>query len=392
MVELIRRLSAPLAPRPVAGCLPRLGRIGGVRGVLFDVYGTLLISAAGDIGSGAASWEAKCAAMTAALDDAGVAGAAPGAAAMVAALEAAIGAEHTAARARGVAYPEVDLRELWRRLLPGAGTAAVERAAVSYECRTNPVWPMPGAAAAVAALQARGPVGIVSNAQFFTPLVLAALLPELRIDPRLVVWSFAEREAKPSPRLFAAAAARMARHCRLQPRELVMVGNDVRNDLLGARAAGLRTALFAGDARSLRLRRDDPRCAAVCPDLVLTHLSQLPLALRHDGPPPSAARPNLVPAGLVQGRPALVPARPAQRRAAVRGDGPPDRGLTDSLTTAGPPQQERDDIAPVNAAAPVAGTAGRVSRVARSTVARRAAALADGMGQVRRSRAAVLGR
>ena len=172
------------------------------------------------------------------------------------------------------------MRELWRRLLPGAGTAAVERAAVSYECRVNPVWPMPGAAAAVAALQARVPVGIVSNAQFFTPLILAALLPDLRIDPRLAVWSYAEREAKPSPRLFAAAAARMAHHCRLSPREIVMVGNDMRNDLLGARSAGLRTALFAGDARSLRLRRDDPRCAAVHPDLVLTHLSQLPTALR----------------------------------------------------------------------------------------------------------------
>ena len=365
MVELIRRLSAPLAPRPVAGCLPRLGRIGGVRGVLFDVYGTLLISAAGDIGSGAASWEAKCTAMTAALDDAGVAGAAPGAPDMVAALEAAIRAEHTAARARGVAYPEVDLRELWRRLLPGAGTAAVERAAVSYECRTNPVWPMPGAAAAVAALQARGPVGIVSNAQFFTPLVLAALLPEVRFDPRLVVWSFAEREAKPAPRLFAAAAARLARHCRLQPRELVMVGNDVRNDLLGARAAGLRTALFAGDARSLRLRRDDPRCAAVCPDLVLTGLSQLPFALRRDGPRRDAARPS------------LVPARLAQRRAALRRDGPRDRGLTNSLTPAGPPQRS---------------AASRRAAAQESVGLRQTPGLSDGMGQKRRPRAAVLGR
>ena len=204
MVELIQRLSAPLAPRPVAGCLPRLGRLGGMRGVLFDIYGTLLISAAGDIGSGAASQDAKRAAMAAALIDAGLPHA-PGAHNMVAALEAAIRAAHAEARRHGVAHPEVDIRELWRGLLPGAGTAAVERAAVSYECRTNPVWPMPGAAAAVAALQARGPVGIVSNAQFFTPLVLAALLPGLRIDPRLVVWSFAEREAKPSPRLFAAA-------------------------------------------------------------------------------------------------------------------------------------------------------------------------------------------
>ena len=147
-------------------------------------------------------------------------------------------------------------------------------------------------------------MGIVSNAQFFTPLVLAALLPELHFDPRLAVWSFAQREAKPSPRLFAAAAARMARHWRLQPREIVMVGNDMRNDLLGARAAGLRTALFAGDARSLRLRRDDPRCTAVHPDLVLTHLSQLPPALRRHNRAGTPARPS------------LAPARAAQRRAA----------------------------------------------------------------------------
>ncbi len=286
MVELIRRLSAPLAARPVAGALPRLGPLDGVRGVLFDVYGTLLISAAGDIGAGSASREVRRTAMAAALRDAGIAdagtaaGAAHDALRLVTALEAAIRAQHAAIRERGLEYPEVELRELWRRLLPGAGTAAVERAAVSYECRVNPVWPMPGAAAAVAALQARVPVGIVSNAQFFTPPVLAALLPELRIDPRLAVWSYAEREAKPSPRLFAAAAARMAHHCRLSPREVVMVGNDMRNDLLGAGSAGLRTALFAGDARSLRLRRDDPRCAAVHPDLVLTHLSQLPAALR----------------------------------------------------------------------------------------------------------------
>ena len=170
-----------------------------------------------------------------------------------------------------------------------------------------------------------------------------------------------------------------------------MVGNDVRNDLLGARAAGLRTALFAGDARSLRLRRDDPRSAAVCPDLVLTHLSQLPRALRRDGRRRDAARPG------------LVPARLAQRRTALHRAGPRDRGLTDSLTPAGPPQHDRGDIAPVGAATRVAWIASRLDRVARSAAARRAAAqesvglrqtpgLSDGMGQKRRPWAAVLGR
>ena len=379
MIELIRRLSTPLAVRPVAGCLPLLRPIGGVRGVLFDVYGTLLISAAGDIGGGAASSEAKNAAMAAALNDAGLARTASRARNVVAALEAAVRAVHAEARTRGMAHPEVEMRELWQALLPGAGTAAVERAAVSYECRINPVWPMPGAAAAVAALQARGPVGIVSNAQFFTLPVLAALLPELRIDPRLAVWSFAEREAKPSPRLFAHAAARMARHYRLRPHEIVMVGNDVRNDLLGARAAGLRTALFAGDARSLRLRRDDPRCAAVHPDLVLTHLSQLPAALHRDGPHRDATHSS------------LAPAREAQRRAAVRRDGRRARGLPYDWTPAGSPQHARNEITPAAAATREARVAGGLNRAVRAAAAHRTTDH-DGMGQERRRQAAVLGR
>ena len=282
-VDLIRRLARPLVPQPVAptaGIAPRLGPLAGIRGVLFDIYGTLLISAAGDIGSAAAAGT-KHAAMGAALVDAGVTGepAARPPAALVHALEAAVRGAHAVAAARGVRYPEVDLRVIWRRLLPTAGAAAADRAAVGYECRSNPVWPMPGAAEVVAALQARGPVGIVSNAQFFTPLVLTALLPQVAIDPRLVVWSFAEAEAKPSARLFELAAERMARYHGLLPEQLLMVGNDLRNDIRGAQQAGLRGALFAGDARSLRLRRDDPGCAALQPDLVLSELTQLPAAL-----------------------------------------------------------------------------------------------------------------
>jgi hypothetical protein len=35
------------------------------------------------------------------------------------------------------------------------------------------------------------------------------------------------------------------------------------------------TALFAGDRRSLRLRKDDPSCRLLTPDLVITDLGQL---------------------------------------------------------------------------------------------------------------------
>lgn len=295
LIALIRRLAQPLAPQPVApeqGGAARLGPLAGIRGVLFDVYGTLLISAAGEIGRGG-NLVAKRAAMDAALDDAGLAHdpRTPPAAALVHDLEAAIRGAHATAIGNGVAHPEVDLRVLWRRLLPAAGATAAARAAVSYECRSNPVWPMPGAARVIAALQAHTPVGVVSNAQFFTPLVLAALLPRVSLDPKLMVWSFVQGEAKPSTRLFAHAAERMARRHGHRPEQLLMVGNDLRNDILAARRAGLRGALFAGDARSLRLRRDDPACAGLQPELVLTELPQLPAAL-NAAPAPGRSAPS----------------------------------------------------------------------------------------------------
>jgi len=294
LTALIRRLSQPLTPQPVSpeeGAAPRLAPLAGIRGVLFDVYGTLLISAAGEIGGGTVA--ARRAAMGAALGDAGLADdpRTPPPQALVHDLQAAIRGAHAEANRHGVPYPEVDLRVIWRRLLPAAAAATTECAAVSYECRSNPVWPMPGAARVVAALQTRGPVGIVSNAQFFTPLVLAALLPQVTFDPELVVWSFVQGEAKPSARLFAHAAELMAHHHGHRPEQLVMVGNDLRNDILAARQAGLRGALFAGDARSLRLRRDDPACAGLRPELVLSELPQLPAALPV-GPLPEGGAPR----------------------------------------------------------------------------------------------------
>jgi putative hydrolase of the HAD superfamily len=61
----------------------------------------------------------------------------------------------------------------------------------------------------------------------------------------------------------------------IQPVAVLYVGNDMLNDIYPANAIGFQTALFAGDRRSLRLRKDDPRCAALSPDLVVTDLGQL---------------------------------------------------------------------------------------------------------------------
>jgi putative hydrolase of the HAD superfamily len=121
-------------------------------------------------------------------------------------------------------------------------------------------------------------VGIVSNAQFYTPLVLEHLLKRdlksLGISPEMQVYSYRLGHAKPSPMLFDAARRSLAT-LDISPRQTLYVGNDMLNDVWAARQAGLQTALFAGDARSLRRRSDDPRCRDLEPDLVITDLGQL---------------------------------------------------------------------------------------------------------------------
>ena len=53
------------------------------------------------------------------------------------------------------------------------------------------------------------------------------------------------------------------------------LGNDMLNDIYPAQKVGFKTALFAGDARSLRLREDDPGCKNLSPDIIITDLIQL---------------------------------------------------------------------------------------------------------------------
>ena len=53
------------------------------------------------------------------------------------------------------------------------------------------------------------------------------------------------------------------------------VGNDMLNDMYPAKNVGFKTGLFAGDARSLRLRENDPQCNNLSVDLVITDLVQL---------------------------------------------------------------------------------------------------------------------
>ncbi|HIE10965.1 MAG TPA: HAD family hydrolase [Kiritimatiellae bacterium] len=284
LVDLARRLLRPLDPLP-AGVRARYGKLEGVRCILFDIYGTLLVSAAGDVGTAMGSFREDAAAE--ALFAAGLEirdGQA--ASQVVARLPEMIRRSHAASRQD---FPEVDIRRIWAELLRDlldrrlvSGTVdmhAVQRAAVVFECLTNPVWPMPGAAGILQRLRDRGfLLGLVSNAQFYTPLVMEAAFGSdlaglgLRLD--LCAFSYACGVAKPSLRIFDPVLRALQDFYRLSPGHCACVGNDMLNDMQPASRLGMRTVLFAGDGRSLRLREHDPRCRGLRTDAVITSLEQ----------------------------------------------------------------------------------------------------------------------
>lgn len=271
---IMRGSAADLEPLPT-GYAPILRPIPDIRAVLFDLYGTLFISEAGDIALGADSpGEGAAGELSALLENyrlkrsAGELGAA---------FRAAAAAEH-AARAAEDQHPEIVAERIWSALL-GIPEAEALLFAAAWEAATNKVAPMPGAAEVLRRLRAAGFVlGIVSNAQAYTPplfpVLLGGTIEEFGFDPELIRFSWREGVGKPSGRLFSSVRASLAEKG-IAPGQALFVGNDMLKDLYPARRAGLRGCLFAGDRRSLRLRPDDPRCSFE-PDAAILSLDQLP--------------------------------------------------------------------------------------------------------------------
>jgi len=290
--DIFRHHLRPLEPTPTEAT-PVLRQLDDIRAVLFDIYGTLVISASGDVGTAQKmSYEAALAEALASL------GVEPAAAerAAVADLYAAIEADHRRTRQSAVDYPEVDIVEIWDAvlrqwadtgLLSADVVASIDRRrlAVEYEARTNPCWPMPHARPCLEDVRQRGLLlGIISNAQFYTLPLLEAILerpPEgLGFDPDVQFYSYRYGRGKPGTWLYEQAAERL-RQRGIAAWQTLYVGNDMLNDIWPAARVGFRTALFAGDGRSLRCRENDPRIEGIRPDLVLTSLAELPDCLPH---------------------------------------------------------------------------------------------------------------
>ena len=272
--DLMEKYIAPLQPIPT-DMQPAGNLRAPVKAVLFDVYGTLFVSRSGDISI--ARQEAQTAARLASLIQAyNYPGSADD---LIDAFFKAIESSHAAMRGRGIDYPEVQIDAIWQQVLETPDIEKARRFAVEFEMIVNPGYPMPNLEVVLSAFRDSPMVmGIVSNAQFFTPILFQTLLgdlPEnLGFEANLVLYSYQHGVAKPSRLLFQLAVEALRAHG-IAPAETVYVGNDMLNDMLPADAERFQTALFAGDNRSLRLREDDPRCKNLSPDLVITDLRQL---------------------------------------------------------------------------------------------------------------------
>lgn len=214
-----------------------------LRAVLFDIYGTLLKSSAGETYPDPA-------------------------------IRALIEKAHAASPHQ---FPEIDIREIHAAIHPKLSAPEIERLAMAHERAVNPVTAMPGAAETLRELSSRGlTLGLISNAQFYTvPVLESALgdsLANFGIDPDLCFFSYLEHRAKPDTHLFEIARDPLLERG-IYPHEALYVGNDVRNDIAPANACGFQTALFTGDDTSLRLRgRTLEACGAT---LILPRLRNL---------------------------------------------------------------------------------------------------------------------
>ena len=141
----------------------------------------------------------------------------------------------------------------------------------------------PGAAAALEYVADQlGHQGLIADGQCFTCVQLqrglreqgctrslAELIPE-----SLRVLSWEVRAKKPSERLFRLGLARLAERG-IKPSQVLHVGSHLRHDVAPARGLGMKTALFAGDKASLHAHSDQLKDPHLRPDVLITELNQI---------------------------------------------------------------------------------------------------------------------
>ena len=271
---IISKYITPASPDPTS-LMPSGNLTEKIEVILFDLYGTLFISRSGDIGMSKKN-SPQAEKFEKLLQEFGIK---KGSQSVLNRFYAAIENRHERLKDQGVDFPEVEIDQIWMHVLENDDLESVRKFAVIFELIANPVYPMPNLGTMLSACRDSNVLmGIVSNAQFYTPCLFNWFLgspPEdLGFHPDLILYSYKFGYAKPSTFMFQVAADRL-KHMDISVGSALYIGNDMLNDMYPAKQVGFKTGLFAGDARSLRLRENDPKCKNLSVDVVITDLIQL---------------------------------------------------------------------------------------------------------------------
>ncbi len=289
---------------PVAAAEPEtlLPEPAGIRLVLWDIYGTLFATRAGDLEGSLSVPEAMLGAfeLTAAEFSFDSLFNSPAAAALWTReryLQLIGNDQREKKRKNHSLYPEVRIELIWNLIAgklhargwqPPSGDAGLlpYRIALFYEIAFQQAVIYTAAWPVLNRIREQGfAQGLVSNAQFYTPLLLHYFInrqsggecatPWEIFDPGLCSFSYQPELSKPDQSLFTPVLEEAGLRG-ISPGEILYVGNDMFNDVHGAAGLGLRTALFAADSGSLKLRRGNPAADSAVPDAVVTDFCQLP--------------------------------------------------------------------------------------------------------------------
>lgn len=124
-------------------------------------------------------------------------------------------------------------------------------------------------------------LGILSNAQFYTPMDLTLFLRDQQdelvdylelFDDDLIFYSFEYGVAKPNKMLYEKLYDALY-EMDVLPSQTVFVGNDLAADIQAAEEIGMKTCLFTGNEGSTFLHELDGK---VFPDITFSEFSQLP--------------------------------------------------------------------------------------------------------------------
>jgi len=288
LIRRIKKLSTPLKP-DLPGIEHDLKKLSDIKAVVLDVYGTMFISGTGDIslaGEGDSS-QAILDALNAVgleIDSSNISDQ------LANVYDDAVKEFMNQRKQEGIDFPELNIVAIWTQVLntlmqkeelKGAlDEQVVRQFAVEYECRSNPIWPMPDLKDRLSTIKEENyKLGIVSNSQFYTPLMFDAMLElsvdELGFSKNLSVWSYQQLIGKPSLMLYEVLRKNVEVNEPFGVENILYVGNDMLKDIYPADKLGFKTALFAGDSRSYKPRKEDARCKNVTPDVTLTKFKQL---------------------------------------------------------------------------------------------------------------------